>query len=270
MQALANQTGTLVRHRAGRVALALAAAALCAADAAGQQAALPFAPGEQCVYRGSNRLGRIGTGTMSVEGPVQEGGHRTYLLRFDFRGRVGPAVISDQSRSWWDPSAAASVRYSKRERSPLSSVTQEVRMDLSARRWTDEDGRGGQMATAAPLDELSFIYFLRTLRLADGDAYSFARHYQPGRNPVTVRVIGRERMRVPAGEFQTIEVEMRVKDPERYNGGEGVIRFHLTDDARRIPVRIESSVPVGGRMVLSLQSGTGSCAPSPVSMARRD
>lgn len=252
-----------------RMALVLGAAALCAGNAAAQQAPLPFAPGEQCVYRGSNRLGRIGTGTMAVEGPVQEGGRRTYLLRFDFRGRVGPAVISDQSRSWWDPSASASVRYSKRERSPLSSVTQEVRMDPATRRWTTADGHGGQMATAAPLDELSFIYFLRTLRLADGDTYSLTRHYHPGRNPVTVRVVGRERMRVPAGEFQTIEVEMRVRDPERYNGGEGVIRFHLTDDARRIPVRIESSMPVGGRMVLSLQSGTGGCTPAPVSMARR-
>jgi hypothetical protein len=268
MHAHANHTRNPFRRRAGRIALALGAV-LCASDAAAQQASLPFAPGEQCVYRGSNRLGRIGTGTMAVEGPVQEGGRRTYLLRFDFRGRVGPAVISDQSRSWWDPSALASVRYSKRERSPLSSVTQEVRMDPAARRWTGTDGQGGQMATAAPLDELSFIYFLRTLRLADGDSYSFTRHYQPGRNPVTVRVVGRERMRVPAGEFQAIEVEMRVRDPERYNGGEGVIRFHLTDDARRIPIRIESSMPVGGRVVLSLQSGTGGCAPAPVSMARR-
>jgi hypothetical protein len=267
MRASDRDPGNHVRRHAGCMALVLGAAVLCATDAAAQ-GGLPFGPGEQCVYRGSNRLGRIGTGTMSVEGPVQEGGRRTYLLRFDFSGRVGPATISDQSRSWWDPTAAASVRYTKRERSPVSSVTQDVRMDAGARTWTGGDGRGGQMSTAAPLDELSFIYFLRTLRLADGDTYSFTRHYQPGRNPVTVRVVRRGTTRVPAGEFQTIEVEMRVKDPDRY-GGEGVINFHFTDDARRIPVRIESSVPVGGRMVLSLQSGTGSCAVPAVSMARR-
>jgi hypothetical protein len=28
------------------------------------------------------------------------------------------------------------------------------------------------MGTAAPLDELSFIFFLRTLRLEEGDTYS--------------------------------------------------------------------------------------------------
>ncbi|HEX6909882.1 MAG TPA: DUF3108 domain-containing protein [Longimicrobium sp.] len=266
MHAIASRNRNHTPCRAGRMALVLGAV-LCATDA-GAQDSPPFGPGEQCVYRGSNRLGRIGTGTMAVEGPVQEGGRRTWLLRFDFSGRVGPATISDQSRSWWDPAALASVRYTKRERSPVSSVTQDVRMDAGARRWTDGGGRGGQMATAAPLDELSFIYFLRTLRLGEGDTYSFTRHYQPGRNPVTVRVVGRGTLRVPAGEFRTVEVEMRVKDPERY-GGEGVIRLHFTDDARRIPVRIESSVPVGGRMVLSLQSGSGSCAVPPVSMARR-
>ncbi|HVH12824.1 MAG TPA: DUF3108 domain-containing protein, partial [Longimicrobium sp.] len=186
----------------------------------------------------SSRLGRIGTGTMAVEGPVQEGGRRTYLLRFDFRGRVGPASITGESRSWWDPSAAASVRFTKRERSPVSSATQDVRMDADARRWAGEDGRGGAMSTAAPLDELSFIYYLRTLRLADGDTHSFTRHYEPGRNPVTVRVLRRGTTRVPAGEFRTVQVEMRVKDPGRY-GGEGVITLHFTDDDRRLPVRIE-------------------------------
>lgn len=54
---------------------------------------------------------------------------------------------------------------------------------------------------------------------------------------------------------------MLVKDPVRYQG-EGVIQMHLTDDTRRIPVRIESNVPRAGRMVLALLSGTGGCAPA--------
>ena len=36
--------------------------------------ALPFAPGDQCVYRGSGVLGRIGTGVMAVDGPEQVDG----------------------------------------------------------------------------------------------------------------------------------------------------------------------------------------------------
>lgn len=253
--------------RSGRVRGPLAGAGLMLAAAllsggrvdAQASAPLPFAAGESCVYRGSSRLGRIGTGTMAVEAGETVDGRRTLLLRNDFRGRVGPAGVEDRTRSWFDPELRGSRRFTKRERSPLGSRDEDVRMDVAARRWRDAGGAGGAMATGAPLDELSFIYFIRTLRLAAGETHSLARHYDPARNPVQVRVVGRGPIEVPAGRFQTIEVEMRVKDPVRYRG-EGVIQIHLTDDARRIPVRIESAIPRVGRMVLSLQSGTGTCA----------
>jgi hypothetical protein len=67
--------------------------------------------------------------------------------------------------------------------------------------------------------------------------------------------MGRDTVRTNAGTFPTIVVEMRVKDPRRY-GGEGVIRLHLSDDAFRYPVRIESAIPVLGATVLTLESVT--------------
>jgi hypothetical protein len=213
---------------------------------------LPFGPGDQCVYRGSGMLGRIGTGVMAVDAE-QVDGRSVYLLRFDFRGRIGPMTVEDHTRSWFDPADMASLRYTKRERTPVSSRTQDVRMDRASRRWTAADNTSGSMVTNSPLDELSFLYFIRTLSLEDGASYSLTRHFEAGRNPVTVTVIGRGPIRVPAGQFTAIEVIMRVKDPARY-GGEGVIQLHLTDDARKVPLRIESSVPRAGRMVLSLQS----------------
>ncbi|HYR07468.1 MAG TPA: DUF3108 domain-containing protein [Longimicrobium sp.] len=237
--------------------MVLAATAMlfgCATPAQGQQGALPFAAGETCVYRGSNVLGRIGTGTMAVE-PADAG---TVLLRFDFRGRVGPAGIEDRSRSWFDTAARGSRRFTKRERSPVATRDEDVRMDPAARRWSAAAGGGGAMSTDAPLDELSFLYYVRTLRLAPGETYSLARHYDASRPPVRVRVVGRETTQVPAGRFQTVHVEMRVHDPLRYRG-EGIIHLHFTDDARRLLVRMESSIPRAGRMVLSLESGSGGC-----------
>jgi hypothetical protein len=248
-------------HRSfrGLTPATLALATMLALPAAAQGArALPFAPGDECVYRGSAVLGRIGTGVMAVDGPERVDGRSVYLLRFDFRGRVGPAAVEDHTRSWFDPEELASVRYTKRERSPISSRAQDVRMDAAARRWSSAAG-GGAMSTAAPLDELSFLYFIRTLPLDAGATYTLTRHYEARRNPVVVRVVGRGPVRVPAGQFDAVQLLMRVKDPARY-GGEGVIRLHLTDDARRILLRIESSVPGAGRMVLSLESGRGGCA----------
>ena len=46
---------------------------------------------------------------------------------------------------------------------------------------------------------------------------------------------------------------MRVRDSRRYKG-EGVIRINLSDDSIRIPVRIESAMPVIGTAVMTLES----------------
>ncbi|HEX6746869.1 MAG TPA: DUF3108 domain-containing protein [Longimicrobium sp.] len=238
--------------------LSLALAALAgSAMAQAPRGAFPFAPGEACTYRGSGPLGRMGSGTFAVD-PEQVDGRGVYLLRFDFRGRMGIFGVENHTRSWFDPAETASFHFTKMERSPVSTKRQDVRMDAQARRWTGGQREGGEMPTGAPLDELSFVYFLRTLRLEEGDSYTFTRHYDTARNPVRVRVIGRGRIRVPAGEFTAVEVEMRVRDANHY-GREGVIQFHFTDDARRIPIRMESQIPVAGRMVLSLEAITPTC-----------
>src|SRR5262249_7226695 len=120
-------------------------------------------------------------------------------------------------------------------------------------RWEEERGRTGESPTADPLDELSFIYYVRTLPLTSDTAERIVRHYDRARNPVEVRVVGRDTLRTGAGEFATIIVEMRVRDARRYRGG-GVIRLHLSDDSRRLPVRIESVMPILGAAVLTLES----------------
>ena len=147
----------------------------------------------------------------------------------------------------------ASRRFVKHERHLLSTRDDSVEMVGEERRWERADGVSGFSPTDAPLDELSFIYFVRTLALADDSASSFMRHFDTDRNPQTVRVTGRETLVTRAGTFPTIVVEMRVRDPRHYKG-EGVIRISLSDDVRRIPVRIESRMPVFGATVLTLES----------------
>jgi len=245
-----------------QIATALAACATPLAPLAAQRSGgLPFGPGEACTYRGTSAMGRMGSGTFSIA--RDSAGEGNWVLRFDFRGRMGIVGVENHTRSYFDPAETASFRFTKTERSPLSTKRQDVRMDRQTRRFTATSGRDatGVMPTTAPLDELSFIFFLRTLRLAEGDSYDFTRHYDPARNPVRVRVIGRGLIRVPAGDFQAVEVEMRVRDPNHY-GREGVIQIHFTDDARHVPIRLESQIPVAGRMVLSLERLTPACGAS--------
>lgn len=48
-----------------------------------------------------------------------------------------------------------------------------------------------------------------------------------------------------------LSFEMRVRAPRRYRG-DGTILFDLSDDACRLPLRIESTMPLVGRAVLTL------------------
>jgi hypothetical protein len=246
-----------------RTRLALGGLALlmlhAVAEARGQAASaqLPFLVGEHLTYKARvARIGAVGRGAMWVDGPAEVRGRMVYVLRFDFRAGVGPIKAVDHTESWLDPLAMAALRFHKHEWHPLSKHTERVELFPETRLWTADDGRAGESPTDAPLDELSFMYFIRTLPLAADSTYRFDRHFEAGRNPVIVRVIGRGTLTTPAGEFRTITLEMRVKDPRRYRG-QGVIRINLSDDARRLPVRIESTMPMLGRAVLTLESHTG-------------
>ena len=219
-----------------------------------QSAELPFAPGERLTYTVKTaRFGGSGRATMWIEGATSVRGTHVWPLRFDFGARVGPMTAEDRTVSWFDARRGTSVRYVKHERHPLAKQDDEVELFPEERRWSAKDGTVGVSPTDLPLDELSFMYFLRTLPVGTTSDWSFDRHYAADRNPTRVRVVGRGEIETGAGRFRTVQLEMRVKDPRRYKG-EGVIRIDLSDDACRIPVRIESRMPVIGAAVMLLAS----------------
>ncbi len=217
---------------------------------------LPFFIGEHLTYEVRvARVKRVGEATMWVEGPVTIRGTSTILLRFDFEAGFGPIKAMDRTSSWLDPLHMATYRFSKRERHSLSKHNEDVELFPAEHRWEMTGGATGVSPSDAPLDELSFMYFLRTLPLTPDTTFTFDRHFDPERNPTTVRVVRREVITTTAGMFSTVLLEMRVRDPRHYHG-EGVIRINISDDTLRLPVRIESCMPVVGTATLTLHSYT--------------
>jgi hypothetical protein len=215
---------------------------------------LPFAVGERLEYQ--VRLSRVrasGRSIMTVECDTVRG-QMAWLLRFDFSVGFGPIKAIDRTESWLDPERLVALRFHKREKHPLWSGHEAVELFPDEHRWEGLGGATGETATPVPLDELSFIYFLRTLPLVNDSLYEFDRHYAAERNPITVKVVGRDTIPTGIGDLATIVVELRVRDPRRYKDGVGLIRIHLTDDTRRIPARIESDIPVAGKAVMTLHA----------------
>lgn len=218
--------------------------------------ALPFAPGERLTYEGRVHTGISGGGTLWVEGPVELRGTATWLLHSDMEGRVGPLRATDRSASWLDPVRMTALRYTSSERHILSKHDDAVDIFAGEKRWSAESGEQGTTAMSAPLDELSFLYYVRTLPLPADTIITVARHFDVARNPTVLRVIGRDEITVGAGRFRAIVVEMQVRDARHYHG-EGTIRIHLSDDRCRLLLRLESHMPDTGPATLALQSYEG-------------
>jgi Protein of unknown function (DUF3108) len=240
-----------IRVRSRLLAALLPLSALAAPAAA--QAVLPFGLGEALRYEVRIApFGTVGTARMWIEGPVEEQGIPTWRLRSEIEAGVGPVRGLDRTSSWLDPVTGGILRFEKTEAHPLSRGEERVRVDRTAQRWHDAAaGREGPLGAAVPLDELSFLYFLRTLPLEHDTVLVVARHYDADRNPTRVTIRGHEVVSTPAGIFRTRVIEMEVRDPRRYHGV-GRIRINLDDDVCRFPVRIESRMPRLGVTTLVL------------------
>jgi hypothetical protein len=244
-----------------RYLLALTVVGLCASRRIPVEGiALPFSLGEKLTYEVTVAKGggKVGVATMWIEGPVDVRGTSTYLLRFDSKIRIAFLSAVSRSSSWFDPLRGSSLRFFKHEQNPLSRNDESVDFYPDEKKWKSVKGETGLSPSNTPLDELSFIYFIRTLPMTSGATYRFDRHFDAARNPTTINVVRREMIPTPMGELKVILVEMRVRDPRHYKG-EGVIRIHLTDDDCRLPARIESTMPVVGTAVLTIASQNTTC-----------
>src|SRR5690606_26129959 len=154
------------------IALVALTAAQPAADLTGPPPdRLPFPQGEELVYQvRSSRFGRMGHAATRVAGTDTVRGRETLVLSIGVSAQVLLCRVSDSTRSWFDPVAGHSLRYLKRERSPLGNRDERVEILPEKDVWI-----GGEdtfdLASAEPLDELSFLYYVRTLPLHDGEVY---------------------------------------------------------------------------------------------------
>jgi hypothetical protein len=201
----------------------------------------------------SSRFGDIGTATMRVDMDTI-GGRVAYRMSFDFKGRVLIMSVSDHTRSWIDARTMNTIRYTKSEHTPLTNRDEQVDIVPDGGVWKDSKGEH-PLASTEPLDELAFIYVMRALAGREELASSteIQRHFDVNRNPVIVNLLGTEQTRTPDGTAQARILQMVVRD-SRQKGGTTKLKLYIGTDHSHLPLRIESSMPMGGAMSMILKS----------------
>jgi hypothetical protein len=228
--------------------------------------AVPFGVGERAEYSVKYGPFSVGSGVMEVAEMDTVRGNETWHTIFRIRGGVPGFRVNDRMESWMDVRTLASLRH--RQELSEGSHERERQFDIFPDSgFYIEAGKEPAPTVLLPLDDGSFLYFVRTIPMEVGKEYSFDRYFRPDRNPVRIQVLRRERIRVPAGEFETVVVRPIIKARGVFSEN-GRAEVWLTDDDRRLMVQMKSHLKFGS-LSLFLKSYRPPTAPDSASLANK-
>ena len=213
-------------------------------------AKVPFGVGELLEYdikfRGGATLYKevhVGNGSMEVLPMDTVRGQDAWHTLFHLSGGVPFYRVNDRYETWADTRTLSSLRaFQDLDEGPYEPKRHfEIFPD---RREFIENDKPPQESVERPVDDGFLLFFLRTIPLRVGLDTSLSVYFKADRNPVRIRVVGRERIKVPAGEFNAIVVRPIIKAKGVFSeGGEATV--WLSDDDSHIMLQMKSNVNFG-------------------------
>jgi hypothetical protein len=217
------------------------------------RAEIPFGPGEKLSY--DLYWTFILAGSATLETLASDPVEGRPAVQFRALAQSTPFVdkfykVRDSIESWVDADVTRALLY-KKDQSEGDYVRHYlVRFDKNgnvAYRYSKGALKNAVMIPFGTFDPLSMLFLFRTKQLRVG--MEFAAPVTDGEKSITgtAKVIRRETIKTKAGEFDTLLVEPDVRNI----GGvfrkspDATLQVWITNDARRIPVRVKSKVVVG-------------------------
>lgn len=205
--------------------------------------AVPFGVGEKLDYEVKFGPMSVGRGSMEVMAMDTIRGHETWHTVFRVKGGTFFYHVDDRFESWIDIRNFASLRH--KQDINEGSKDRERYFEIFPNRATYiEDNKPEKPSVSEPLDDGSFLYFIRTVPLEVGKTYEFHRYFRPDRNPVRITVLRRERIKVPAGTFDAIVIRPSIKTKGIFSEN-GQAEVWLSEDDKRIMLQMKSKLSFG-------------------------
>ena len=232
----------LARVFAAAMLMALPAAAQDVTQS-GATARVPFGIGERAEY--DVRFGHlhVGSGDMEVLPMDTVRGHDAWHTVFHVSGGIPFYHVNDRYESWMDARTFSSLRFWQLIDEGNYEPKRHYEIFPDRREYIEND-REPQPSVAHPLDDGSFIYFLRTIPLRVGMDTTFDDYFVADRNPVRIKVLGRDTVDVPAGRFAALVIQPIINAKGIFRQG-GDARIWLSDDANRIMLQMKSKLSFG-------------------------
>jgi hypothetical protein len=207
----------------------------------------PFKVGEDLEFTISwNELVKAGTASLKVQGVKMFNGHKVYHVVstaqsgeyldsfFYVRDRVECYIDTETYATWKAEKHLVEGDYRHDE---VIYYNPEERISV----------RGTNTLRALPdaMDALTGFYYVRSLDMNVGDIITI--NFCDGKlnKELTVKVLKKETVEVPAGTFDTIKIEPIMEETEGIFKAEGRIWIWVTDDEKKMPVMLKSKIVIG-------------------------
>ena len=224
---------------------------------------LPFNPGEKLTYDISwSNIIHAGTAVMEVREEKKEDGEILYHListAHSSRWLSKFYTVSDKIETVFDAENLRPISFSldqshgkrKKKRDMMFNHAEGIVTVFS-------DGQQSKYPVPADIqDPLSSLYYVRTKQdFIVGKPIIVNVHEDDKNWAVEVYVLGKEKLETSLGELNTI----KIKTYPKYEGvfqNKGEIYIWLTDDARKIPVLMKSTISIGSIVSTLVEARTG-------------
>jgi hypothetical protein len=216
-------------------------------------APVPFAVGEELIYRATFGGLPAGSARMRVDGVEVIRGRPAYHVVFAIDGGIPFFRVHDRYESWIDVETLASLRHVQQisEGRYKRHTTYEIFPERAAYK---EGNDSLQASVSHPLDDGSFIYAARVAGVKPGEKRVDDRYFRPDRNPVVFTGLRREAVSVGAGTFAATVVKPTIRANGLFSeNGDAEVWF--SEDAARYPLLVKTRFAKFS-LTLSLQSIT--------------
>lgn len=234
------------------VFLLLLVATTCANESSGEEPVLDRAPindafglGEYLEFSVGYGIVKAGSATMQVRELITERGRPAYRIMTtatsnSFFDSFYP--VRDTMRSHLDLVGLFSWRYEKHMREGDYRKDQVV--DFHQDQGFAVDGTDTIPIPPYAQDVLSALYYVRTQKLEVGKSLRVPNMTDRTNYDLEVRVLARETISTPAGEFTCLKVEPLLQAAGIFKH-EGRVTVWMTDDRLHMPVLMKSKLVVG-------------------------
>lgn len=208
-----------------------------------------FGFGEHLEYRVGYKFITAGTASFDIlPKPVMKNGRPCYDIRFVVRSLESLDWlyrVRDEYRTVMD--AAGLFPWEFHQRLREGGYRRDFSATLDQVNHVARTSDGDFPITPYIHDVVSALYFVRTQNLRsfkNGAVLPLRNFFNKDCHDLGVRILGRQTVEVSAGTFTCIVVEPLVKEGGLFKS-DGRILIWLTDDDRKVPVKVSSKIPIG-------------------------